>query len=109
MGRMNLCTQHHAVLSLERSLSSAVGYLHVKDIEFVRILLYVECCMRNVKLSTDHGFSVFQRATHTKVVLDTAWPWASEAYGLCRLFAYFCAHKIIRPYRSADRCFKHAT
>ena len=29
MGRMNLCTQHHAVLSLERSLSiSAVGYLH---------------------------------------------------------------------------------
>ena len=29
MGRMNLCTQHHTVLSLERSLSiSAVGYLH---------------------------------------------------------------------------------
>ena len=42
MGRMNLCAQHHAVLSLERSLSiSAVGYLHVKDIEFARILLYV--------------------------------------------------------------------
>ena len=29
MGRMNLCTQHHAVLLLERSLSiSAVVYLH---------------------------------------------------------------------------------
>ena len=29
MGRMNLCTQHHTVLSLERSLSiSTVGYLH---------------------------------------------------------------------------------
>ena len=30
MGRMNLCVQHHTVLSLERSLShySAVGYLH---------------------------------------------------------------------------------
>ena len=29
MGRMNLCTQHRTVLSLERSLSiSAVGYLH---------------------------------------------------------------------------------
>ena len=31
MGRMNLCTQHHTVLSLERSLSItliAVGYLH---------------------------------------------------------------------------------
>ena len=29
LGCMNLCTQHHTVLSLERSLSiSAVGYLH---------------------------------------------------------------------------------
>ena len=29
MGHMNLCTQHHTVLSLERSLSiSAVGCLH---------------------------------------------------------------------------------
>ena len=27
-------------------------------------------------------------------MLDTAWPWASEAYGLCRLCAYFCAHKL---------------
>ena len=70
--------------------------------------------MRNVRLSTYHYFSMFQHATRTIVVLDTAWPWASEAYGLCRLCAYFCAHKlirakIIRPYRSADRCFKHAT
>ena len=33
---------------------------------------------------------LFQRATHTRtiVVLDTAWPWANEAYGLCRLCAY---------------------
>ena len=52
--------------------------------------------MRNVRLSTDHCFSMFQHATHTIVVLDTAWPWASEAYGLCRLRAYFCAHKLIR-------------
>ena len=69
--------------------------------------------MRNIRLSTDHCVSMFQHATHT-IVVDTAWPWASEAYGLCRLCAYFCAHKlirskIIRPYRSADRCFKHAT
>ena len=34
--------------------------------------------------------------TFTTVVLDTAWPWASEAYGLCRLRAYSCAHKLIR-------------
>ena len=52
--------------------------------------------MRNVRLSTDHCFSVFQHATHTIVVLDAAWPWASEAYGLCRLCAYFCAHKLVR-------------
>ena len=69
--------------------------------------------MCNVRLSTGHCFSMFQRATHTIVVLDTAWHWASEAYGLCRLCAYFCAHKraskIIRPYRAAARCFKHAT
>ena len=47
---------------------------------------------------TDHCFSMLQHATHTHslVVLDTAWPWASEAYGLCRLRAYFCAHKLIR-------------
>ena len=33
---------------------------------------------------------------------------------LCRLCAYFCARKLVRarsywPYRSTDRCFKHAT
>ena len=59
--------------------------------------------MRNVRLSTDHCFSMFQHATHT---LDTAWPWASEAYGLCRLRAYFCAHGLIRA-RSYG--FKRAT
>ena len=32
------------------------------------------------------------------MALDTA----SEACGLCRLRAYLCAHKIIRPYRSAS-------
>ena len=34
---------------------------------------------------------MFQHATHTIVVLDTAWPCASEAYGLCRL-----AHTFVR-------------
>ena len=52
--------------------------------------------------------------THTRVVLDAAWPWASEANGLCRLCvillcAYAYTRKIIRPYRSRDRRFKHAT
>ena len=58
MGRMNLCTQHHMVLSLERSLFiSAVGYLHSSDSvladgcvkgctvcahTFVRIMFYVQ-------------------------------------------------------------------
>ena len=104
MGRMNLCTQHHTVLSLERSLSiSAVGYLHssgsvlanscVKGCTvcahtFVRIMFYAQRQALNRPL--------FQHATHTIVVLDIAWPWASEAYGLCRLCAYFCAHKLVR-------------
>ena len=70
--------------------------------------------MRNVRLSTNHCFSMFQHATHTIVVLDIAGFWASEAYGLCRLCAYFCARKLVRarsywPYRSTDRCSKHAT
>ena len=51
--------------------------------------------MRNVRLSTDHDFSMFQHAIYTIVVLDIAWPWASEAYGLCRLCAYFCARKLV--------------
>ena len=42
---------------------------------------------------------LFQRVqecyTHTIVVLDTAWPWVSEAYGLCRFCACFCARKLI--------------
>ena len=63
---------------------------------FARILLYVHCSMRNVRLSTDHCFSMFQPATHKIAVLDTAWPWASEAYGLCCLCALFCAHKLTR-------------
>ena len=52
--------------------------------------------MRNVRLSTDTCFSMFRLATRTIVVLDTLWPWASEAYGNCRLRAYFCARKLIR-------------
>ena len=77
-----VCTQHHTVSSLERSLSiSAVGYLPssgsvladscVKGctVLFAHILLYVQCSMRNVKLSTNHCFSMFQHATHTIVVL----------------------------------------
>ena len=63
---------------------------------FARILLYVHCSMRNARLSTDHCFSMFQPATHKIVVLDTAWPWVSEAYGLCRLCALLCTHKLIR-------------
>ena len=106
-------------VSLEGSSSiSAVGYLHSSGSvladscvnrctacarAFLRIMFYVQRQALNRPL--------FQRAsacyTHTIVVLDTAWPWASEAYGLCRLRAYFCARKlirkIIRPYRSSDR------
>ena len=42
MGRMNLRTKHHTVLSLERSLSiSAVGYLHPSGSVLADILLYV--------------------------------------------------------------------
>ena len=106
MGRMNLCTQHHTVLSLERSLSiSAVGYLHpsgsvladscVKGCTvcahtFVRIMFYA---LGSQPTIVPACFSML----HTLiVVLDTAWPRASEAYGLCRLCAYFCAHKLIR-------------
>ena len=107
MGRMNLCTQHHTVLSLERSLSiSAVGYLHssgsvladscVKGCTvcahtFVRIMFYGQRQALNRPLF-QHVSACY---THTIVVLDTAWPRASEAYGLCRLRAYFCAHKLI--------------
>ena len=55
---------------------------------FARLMFYAQ----------RHALSrpLFQHATHTVVVLDTAWPWASEAYGLCRLRAYFCAHNPIR-------------
>ena len=114
-----VCTQRHTVLSLERSLSiCAVGYLPssgsvladscVKGCTvcvrtFVRIMLYAQ--------RQAHVSACF---THTIVVLDVAWPWASKAYGLCRLCAYFCARKLVHarsywPYRSTDRCFKHAT
>ena len=102
MGRMNLCTQHHAVLSLEHSLSiSAVGYLHCSGSvladgcvkgwtvcahTFVRIMFYAHTT------SVSACFSML----HTQVALDSAWPWASETYGLCRLCAYFSAHKLIR-------------
>ena len=30
------------------------------------------------------------------VVLDTAWPWANDTYGLCCLHAHFCVHKHTR-------------
>ena len=52
--------------------------------------------MRNVRLSTDHCFSMFQHATKSIVALDTAWPWANDTYGLCCFRAYFRAHKLIR-------------
>ena len=105
--RMNLRAKHHTVLSLERSLSiSAVGCLHrsgsvladscVKGCTvcahtFVRIMFYASGSQPTIVPAC---FSMLH--THTIVVLDTAWPWASEAYGLCRLCAYFCAHKPIR-------------
>ena len=108
MGRMSLCTLHHAVLSLERSLFiSAVGYLHSSG------SVFADSCVKGCTVCA-HAFArikfnaqrqalnrpLFQHVsacyTHTIVVLDTAWPWASEAYGLCRLCAYFCAHKLIR-------------
>ena len=100
MGRVNLCTQHHTVLSLERPLSiSAVGYLHWFC--FGRQLcqgLYLRAYFStyNVAQRQARNRPWFQHATHTIVVLDTAWPWASEAYGLCRLRAYLCAHELIR-------------
>ena len=89
MGRMNLCTQHHTVLSLERSLStSAVGYLHpsgsvLADSCVKGFTVCAHTFVRNynvlcVRLSTDHCTSMFQHATRTIVVLDTAWPRASE-------------------------------
>ena len=103
MSRVNLYTQHRRVLSLERSLSiSAVGYLHssgsvladgyvkgctVCTHAFVRIKLYARRQALNRPL--------FQRATNSIVVLDAAWPSASETYGLCCLCAYFCAHKLV--------------
>ena len=34
---------------------------------------------------------MFQYATHTIVVLDTAWPWASEDYGFA-----VCEHTFVR-------------
>ena len=91
-------------LSLERSLSiGAAGHLHssgsvlagscvkgctVRAHTFARIMFYVQRQALNRPL--------LQHATHTIVALDTAWPWAGEAYGLCPLRAYFCARKPIR-------------
>ena len=99
---MNLFTQHHTVLSLERSLSiSAVGYLHSSGSVLAdsRVKGCTVCAMHS-RLSIDHCFSMFQHATHTIVAMDTAWPWASEAYGLCahNLSAYTYTRKIIRCY-----------
>ena len=69
---------------------------------------------RNVRLSTDHCFSVFQHATHTIVALDTAWPWASEAHGLAgcthtfvRINLYAQDHMALSFYRSLlQACYK---
>ena len=44
--------------------------------------------MRNVRLSTDHCFSVLQHATHTIVVLGTAWPWPWPWHKLIRARSY---------------------
>ena len=103
MGRVNLCAQHHTVLSLERSLSIC-GVFTLFRFCFGRQLCQgLYCCgAYNVLCATSGSQPTIVSAcfsmlhTHTIVVLDTAWPWASEAYGLCRLCAYFCAHKLIR-------------
>ena len=69
--------------------------------------------MRNVRLSTDHCFSVFQRYTHNSragycLALGER---SLRALPFARILlrAYSDTRKIMRPYRSADRCFKHAT
>ena len=58
----------------------------------VRTLFYVQRQALNGALF-QHVSACY---TQNIVVLDTAWPWASEAYGLCRLCALFCAHKLTR-------------
>ena len=100
-GRMNLCAQHHTVLSLECSLSTnqRCGVFALFGFCCGRQLCQGLYCLRAyfctyIFLCANHCFSMLQHAAHTIVVLDTAWPWASEAYGLCRLCAYFCARKI---------------
>ena len=72
--------------------AGAVKGCTVRAHTFVRTLFYAQRQALNRPL--------FQ------VVLDTAWPWASEAYGLCRLCALFCAHKLIRA-RSYGRIVLH--
>ena len=102
MGRINIHTQHHTVLSLERSLSiSAVGYLHSSGSGLA------DCCVKGCTVCA-HSFvctyaqhqalnrPLFRQAANAIVVLDAPWPWAIEAYGLCCLCAYFCARKLIR-------------
>ena len=80
------------------SSSSALAHSCVKGCTvcvhtFERIVYYAQRQAPNRPLTIVSAcFSVL----HTIVVLDTAWPWASEAYGLCRLCAYFCAHRLIR-------------
>ena len=49
--------------------------------------------------------------THTIVVLDTDWPWASEAYGLCspfvRIMLYAQGHTALSSCRSLPQaCYK---
>ena len=128
MRRMNLCTQHHTVLSLERSLSiSAVGCLHssgsvladscvtgctVCAHTFVRIMFYAQR-QALIRPLLQHVSACY---THTIVVLDTAWPWASEVkptgFAVCaRTFArinlYAQDHTALSFYRSLLG-FKHA-
>ena len=69
-----LCVQAVYILGLASRMSTHCDMLPS----------YVGLCWFN--------FSMFQHATHTTVVLDTAWPWASEAYGLCAV----CAHTFVR-------------
>ena len=61
---------------------------------FARIMFYAQRQALNRPLF-QHVSACY---THNSiVVLDTAWPWASEAYGLSLPFArILCAHKLIR-------------
>ena len=52
-------------------------------------------CAHKLIRARSYGLIVLQIVA-SSMLLDTAWPWANDTYGLCCLRAYFCAHKLIR-------------